>query len=59
MRRLRAQQPMPGIAGLEFLRGIPGTIGGALTMNAGCYGTENKDVFVEARALDSKGRVVT
>jgi UDP-N-acetylmuramate dehydrogenase len=48
-----------GIAGLEFLRGIPGTIGGALTMNAGCYGTETKDVFVEARAVDSKGRVVT
>jgi UDP-N-acetylmuramate dehydrogenase len=41
-----------GIAGLEFLRGIPGTIGGALTMNAGCYGTETKDVFVEARAVD-------
>jgi UDP-N-acetylmuramate dehydrogenase len=44
-----------GIAGLEFLRGIPGTIGGALRMNAGCYGRELKDVFVEATALDSKG----
>jgi UDP-N-acetylmuramate dehydrogenase len=48
-----------GIAGLEFLRGIPGTIGGALAMNAGCYGTETKDVFVEARAVDSRGKVVT
>ena len=48
-----------GIAGLEFLRGIPGTIGGALTMNAGCYGTEIKDVFVEARAVDSQGQLVT
>jgi UDP-N-acetylmuramate dehydrogenase len=48
-----------GIAGLEFLRGIPGTIGGALTMNAGCYGTETKDVFVEARAVDARGRLVT
>jgi UDP-N-acetylmuramate dehydrogenase len=48
-----------GIAGLEFLRGIPGTIGGALTMNAGCYGTETKDVFVEARAVDSRGTLVT
>jgi UDP-N-acetylmuramate dehydrogenase len=48
-----------GIAGLEFLRGIPGTIGGALTMNAGCYGTETKDVFIEARAVDSRGRLVT
>jgi UDP-N-acetylmuramate dehydrogenase len=48
-----------GIAGLEFLRGIPGTIGGALTMNAGCYAREIKDVFVEARAVDSRGRLVT
>jgi UDP-N-acetylmuramate dehydrogenase len=48
-----------GIAGLEFLRGIPGTIGGALRMNAGCYGREIKDVLVEATALDSKGNQVT
>ena len=48
-----------GIAGLEFLRGIPGTIGGALSMNAGCYGTEFKDVFVEARAVDSRGKLIT
>ena len=47
-----------GIGGLEFLRGIPGTIGGALRMNAGCYGREIKDVFVEARAVDGKGRLV-
>ena len=39
-----------GIAGLEFLRGVPGTIGGALKMNAGCYGREIKDIFVEATA---------
>ena len=37
-----------GIAGLEFLAGIPGSIGGALTMNAGCYGAEIKDVLVTA-----------
>ena len=48
-----------GIAGLEFLRWIPGTIGGALTMNAGCYGTETKDVFVEARAIDASGKLIT
>jgi len=48
-----------GIAGLEFLRGIPGTIGGALRMNAGCYGREIKDVFVEATAIDSKGNKLT
>ena len=44
-----------GLAGLEFLRGVPGTIGGALRMNAGCYGSEIKDVFVEATAIDAKG----
>jgi UDP-N-acetylmuramate dehydrogenase len=48
-----------GIAGLEFLRGIPGTIGGALRMNAGCYGREIKDVFVEAKAVDGSGNIVT
>ena len=45
-----------GLGGLEFLRGIPGTIGGALRMNAGCYGREIKDVFVEAVAVDPGGR---
>ena len=48
-----------GIAGLEFLRGVPGTIGGALRMNAGCYGCEIKDIFVEATALDGRGNRVT
>jgi UDP-N-acetylmuramate dehydrogenase len=48
-----------GIAGLEFLRGVPGTIGGALKMNAGCYGKELKDVFVEATAIDGKGNKIT
>lgn len=46
-----------GIAGLEFLRGIPGTIGGALRMNAGAYGSEIKDVILSARALDPEGAV--
>jgi UDP-N-acetylmuramate dehydrogenase len=45
-----------GIAGLEFLSGIPGTVGGNLRMNAGAYGTEIKDVLVEAVALDAAGR---
>jgi UDP-N-acetylmuramate dehydrogenase len=44
-----------GIDGMEFLRGIPGTIGGALRMNAGCYGREIKDIFVEATAVDGQG----
>lgn len=43
------------IAGLEFFSGIPGTIGGALRMNAGCYGTETKDVLIEATAIDRNG----
>ena len=47
-----------GIAGLEFLRGVPGTIGGALKMNAGCYGREIRDIFVEATALDARGNIV-
>jgi len=45
-----------GISGLEFYAGIPGTIGGALRMNAGCYGGETKDVLVEAVAIDRRGR---
>lgn len=44
-----------GIAGLEFLSGIPGTIGGALRMNAGAYGSEMKDVTIAATALDTRG----
>ncbi|WP_293676342.1 UDP-N-acetylmuramate dehydrogenase [uncultured Phenylobacterium sp.] len=44
-----------GIGGLEFYAGIPGTIGGALTMNAGCYGAETKDVLVSAWGYDRRG----
>lgn len=44
-----------GVAGLEFYRGVPGTIGGALAMNAGCYGSETKDVLIEAVAYDRAG----
>lgn len=47
-----------GIDGLAFLRGVPGAIGGALRMNAGAYGGEVKDVLVEARGLDRRGRRV-
>jgi len=46
-----------GIAGLSFLRGIPGSIGGALRMNGGAYGRETKDALIEARAVDRAGRV--
>jgi UDP-N-acetylmuramate dehydrogenase len=47
------------VAGLSFLRGIPGSIGGALRMNGGAYGGETKDVLVEARGVDRAGRIVT
>ncbi|CAN7429463.1 UDP-N-acetylmuramate dehydrogenase [Phenylobacterium sp. LjRoot219] len=48
-----------GIAGLEFYRGVPGSVGGALTMNAGCYGAETKDVLVEAYAVTRAGATIT
>ena len=48
-----------GIAGLEFYRGVPGTIGGAIVMNAGCYGSETKDILVEAYAVTRGGERVT
>jgi UDP-N-acetylmuramate dehydrogenase len=47
-----------GIAGLEFYRGVPGTIGGACVMNAGCYGAETREVLVEAYAVDRAGERV-
>jgi len=45
-----------GLAGLEFLRGVPGTIGGALRMNAGAYEREICDVLVSAEAIDIAGQ---
>ncbi len=48
---------MAGITGLEFLSGIPGTIGGALRMNAGAYGTEIKDVLEDAEAVTPSGEL--
>src|SRR5712664_1173535 len=65
--RIRAGAAMPdvkvaraaqdaAIAGLAFLRGIPGAIGGALRMNGGAYGRETKDALIEARGVDRQGR---
>lgn len=48
-----------GIAGLAFYSGIPGTIGGALRMNAGAYGGETKDVLIEARGVGRQGNIRT
>src|SRR5439155_24999277 len=46
-----------GLAGLAFMRGIPGAVGGALRMNGGAYGRETKDALIEARGVDRHGRV--
>lgn len=45
-----------GITGLEFLSGVPGSIGGAIAMNAGAYGSEMKDVMIRADFLDETGQ---
>jgi UDP-N-acetylmuramate dehydrogenase len=46
-----------GIAGLSFMRGIPGAVGGALRMNGGAYGGETKNVLIEARGVDRQGHI--
>ncbi len=46
-----------GLVGLEALSGFPSTVGGAVYMNAGCYGTEIKDLLVRATVVDREGRV--
>lgn len=48
-----------GRAGLEFLSGIPGTIGGALAMNAGAYGRDTSQVLIKAEAVTPAGEIVT
>ncbi len=47
-----------GVGGLEFYIGVPGSIGGACAMNAGCYGAETKDVLIEAFAVTRTGERV-
>lgn len=46
-----------GLTGMEFAAGIPGSIGGALVMNAGAYGGEMKDIIVRAKVMDKDGTV--
>ncbi|MES2055028.1 MAG: UDP-N-acetylmuramate dehydrogenase [Pseudomonadota bacterium] len=46
-----------GITGLEFLRGIPGTVGGAVRMNAGAYGRDTSDILIEATVVTREGSV--
>ena len=47
------------LSGFEFLSGIPGTIGGGIRMNAGCFGKEFKDILVSIQAVDKKGNIIT
>ena len=47
------------LTGLEFLSCIPGTIGGGIKMNAGCFGSEFKDILVSIQAIDKLGNIKT
>ena len=47
------------LSGFEFLSGIPGTVGGGIKMNAGCFGSEFKDILISIQAVDKKGNIVT
>ena len=47
------------LSGLEFLSCIPGTIGGGIRMNSGCFGSEFKDVLLSVQVMDFNGRVYT
>ena len=57
--KLASGAAQAGIAGLSFLRGIPGSVGGALRMNGGAYGREMADVLVEARGIARDGTLTT
>jgi UDP-N-acetylmuramate dehydrogenase len=56
---LARESAKAGIAGLEFYRGVPGSVGGACVMNAGCYGSETTEVLVEAYAVTRAGERMT
>ncbi len=55
--KLASAAAKAGVAGLAFLRGVPGSIGGALRMNAGAYGSEIKDVLLSCQGVDRAGKV--
>ncbi len=48
-----------GLSGFEFLSCIPGTIGGGIKMNAGCFGREFKDILISVQAINKFGKVIT
>jgi len=58
-KKLAEYAAMNSLSGFEFLACIPGTIGGGLKMNAGCFGTEIKDILVSIQAVDKRGNVLT
>ena len=47
------------LSGFEFLSGIPGTVGGGIKMNAGCFGSEFKDILISIQTVDKKGNIIT
>ena len=47
------------LSGFEFLSCIPGTVGGGIKMNAGCFGKEFKDILISIQAIDKSGNVIT
>ena len=55
--RLARAAATASIAGLEFYRGIPGAVGGAIAMNAGAYGGETADVLIDVEAIDRGGKI--
>ena len=57
--KVAAEAARNSLTGFEFAAGIPGTIGGAVVMNAGAYGGEIKDVLVSVRVLSQEGEVLT
>ncbi|HEX3496248.1 MAG TPA: UDP-N-acetylmuramate dehydrogenase [Methylocella sp.] len=56
--KLSSAAAKAGLAGLSFFRGIPGSVGGALRMNAGAYGAETRDVLVSCSGIGRKGNIV-
>ena len=56
--RVAKESGKAGLTGLEFASGIPGTIGGAMVMNAGAYGGEMKDIVKSVRLMDTDGNIL-
>lgn len=57
--KIAAEALEEGLTGMEFAAGIPGTLGGAVVMNAGAYGGEMKDVLREVLVMDEQGKIFT